>query len=122
MIKNRYKLARIVNGLLLSANSYLKSPDGISCLEYKIGEITKTNKDSETYRGIACYKTKEAALLLEHIDETRGSFNRGNLIVLLKLRPIGKPVWTNCTYRKYGCYEGGINYRSVKVLEATVVA
>ena len=116
MIKNKYKLARIVDGLLLSANNYRDKPLGDCCLEYKVGEITKVKGI-----GIACYKRKADALQPDHISETRGYFNHGNLIVLLKLRPIGKPVWTHADYKKGCVYEGGVNYRSVEVLEATIV-
>ena len=108
----RYKLVRIVDGRYLSANTMEREPDGDSCLEYKVGEKTSV-KDM----GVACYKKKENALVPKHIKETQHYWNGGDPIALLKLKPIGRRVFTTCSYRKGMCYEGGINSRGVEVLE-----
>ncbi len=109
----RYKLARIVDGRFLSANQGETWPVGERCLEYRVGEIV-----SASNKGIACYKRKEDALKEHHIKETRDSFNSGNPIALLTLKPIGRVVYKAENYGKGMVYEGGVNYRSVEVLKA----
>lgn len=112
----RYKLVRIVGGRYLSANQAEDEPRGISCLEYRVGEITKV-----LGLGVACYKRKKDALKPGHIRETQKAFNGGRPIALLRLRPIGSRVFTDCRYKRGKVYEGGINYRSVEVLKATQI-
>ena len=112
----RYKLARIVDGRYLSANQQDDLPVANRCLEYKVGAVVGVGG-----KGIACYKKRENALKPHHIDETRGHFNCGKPIALLELKPSGKPVFKALEYEKGRCYEGGINYRSAKVLSATML-
>lgn len=111
----RYKLVRIVGGRYLSANQEDLEPQTPFCFEYKVGEVTKI----EGYFGVACYKRKKDAVTPAHIKETRYYFNKGDPIALLSIKPLGRRVYTDGQYRKGGCYEGGINYRSVEVLKAT---
>ena len=112
----RYKLVRIVDGRYLSANQRDEKPVRNYCLEYKVGKSTAVGG-----MGVACYKKRENALTPEHVAETRGHFNCGKPIALLELKPSGRTVFKADSYAKGHCYEGGINYRSVEVLEATMV-
>ncbi len=119
---DRYKLARVVDGMYLSANNEAERPwpkatiFADSCLEYKVGEVTTAKG-----KGVACYAKREDAMRLAHRQEAQG-FNHGMPIVLLTLRPIGRTVYADKRYCKGGAYEGGRNYRSVEVLAVTRIA
>lgn len=106
----RYKLVRIINGKYFSANTK-DNP-----IRYEVGEIAKNRN-----LGIACYKTVKSTVARDHINETRYSFNNGNPIAILEVEPIGKQAYRDIRYGKNGCYEGGINYESVRVLSVVRV-
>lgn len=114
-MRTRYKLARVCNGKYLSANQNEFRPVRNRCLEYKVGEVTECGNTE----GVACYKTLKDCDKKVHIEETMMSFNGGGPIVILKLKPIGKPLIGAETirYRKGGYYAGGINYKAVEVIE-----
>lgn len=104
----RYKLVRIVDGEFHSANTPWEP------LTYTIGEVT-----SAPNLGIACYKTLEYADRPNHIRETQLSFNDGNPIAILEVKSIGRHIPKPDPYRycRGGCYEGGVNYSSVRVIK-----
>ena len=105
----KYKLVRVINGKYFSANT-TRSP-----IEYRIGEIATVDG-----RGIACYKRLGDVNKWEHLDETSRGFNGKEPVAILRVVPIGGRVYRDpYRYGKGGSYEGGINYRSVKV-EAVV--
>ena len=101
----RYKLVRIRDNKYISANTRY------SPLIYEVGEITTTPG-----KGVACYKSMEYADTFEHIQETMTFFNYGEPIAILEVEPIGRTVWRAKNYGRGGAYEGGINYRGVRVL------
>ena len=114
----RYKLVRICNGKYLSANARGTKPaqsneEGIlrfDVLQYKVGKTTRCPS-----RGVACYKELRFANTPAHIHETQHHFNQDKPIAILELEPIGKPVWHSENYNEGKPYEGGVNYRAVKV-------
>lgn len=110
-MKQKFKLVRICEGKYLSANASDTVPRPPFCLEYKVGEVTEVDS-----LGIACYKTLEQASRSNHISETMDAFNGGKAIAVIALEPIGKSVYKDIRYEKGRCYEGGINYRAVKVV------
>ena len=104
----KYKLVRVINGKYFSANT-ICAP-----IEYRIGEIAAVDG-----RGIACYKRLADVDRWKHLKETSDYFNNRGLVAILWVVPIGRTVFRAENYRPGGSYEGGINYRSVKV-EAVV--
>lgn len=107
----RYKLVRIVDGHFLSANSVKRDIYHLFCYEYKVGKITEI-----PYIGVACYKRLCDANKAHHINEAMYSFNSGNPVAILRVQSFGRPVFRDDRYEAGGVYEGGVNYRKVKVL------
>jgi len=108
----RYKLVRLVNGQMLSANQYEIKPIPNVCLEYKVGEVTSCDN-----KGVACYKRLKDANKPKHIDETQHFFNNDKPIAIIIVEPIGRSVFRAFNYGKGDNYEGGINYPAVKTLK-----